>query len=200
MPQKRFAKQVGYCWLNLRESDREVVQGLGGTVFFFAETFPSLLSETLWSLRHAFHLSQGCIKTRRKSIFCLYFQTFWPNDLIFFGHFKQFSVYVRKKAVMWSDVISDLAWSRLGLEPAELSEIAVDREVFQALLELFPPRPPLEEKRAWKWIPLTSFSLSTVFKSAQLASEQVLRRLEMTDTNVQTATNDLPIIHTFCKK
>jgi len=31
----------------------------------------------------------------------------------------------------WSNCVSDLAWSRLGMEPAELSEIAVDREVFQ---------------------------------------------------------------------
>jgi len=38
------------------------------------------------------------------------------------------------------DCISDLAWSRLGVEPAELSEIAVDREVFQDLLGLLPPR------------------------------------------------------------
>ena len=29
----------------------------------------------------------------------------------------------------WSDYISDLAWSRLGVQPAELSEIAADREV-----------------------------------------------------------------------
>jgi len=29
----------------------------------------------------------------------------------------------------WSDYISDLAWSGLGVEPAELSDIAVDREV-----------------------------------------------------------------------
>ena len=72
MPQERFAKQVGYCWLNLRESDREVVQRLGGTGFSFAETFPSFLSEAMWSLRNASHLSQGCIKTRRKSIFLAY--------------------------------------------------------------------------------------------------------------------------------
>jgi len=40
----------------------------------------------------------------------------------------------------WSDYISDLAWFRLGVEPAELSEIAVDPEVFRDLLELLPPR------------------------------------------------------------
>ena len=34
--------------------------------------------------------------------------------------------------------ISDLAWSRLGLERAELSEIAVDREVFRTPLGLLP--------------------------------------------------------------
>jgi len=47
-----------------------------------------------------------------------------------------------------SGYISDLAWSRLGVELAELSEIAVDREVFYVLLGLLPPRPSLEEKRA----------------------------------------------------
>jgi len=36
--------------------------------------------------------------------------------------------------------MSDLAWSRLGVETAELCENAVvDREVFQVLLELLPP-------------------------------------------------------------
>jgi len=30
----------------------------------------------------------------------------------------------------WRDYISDLAWSRLGVNPAELSEIAVYCEVF----------------------------------------------------------------------
>jgi len=39
-----------------------------------------------------------------------------------------------------------------------------------------------------------------VFKKVP-ASEQVLRRLELIDTNVETATNDLPIIHdTFHEK
>jgi len=46
----------------------------------------------------------------------------------------------------WSDYISDLAYSRLGVEPAELPEIAVDPEVFRVLLGLLPPRPSLEEK------------------------------------------------------
>jgi len=42
----------------------------------------------------------------------------------------------------WSDHISDLAWSRLVVEPAELSEIAVDRQVFQVPLRLLPSDPP----------------------------------------------------------
>jgi len=42
----------------------------------------------------------------------------------------------------WSDYISDLARSRLCAEPVELSEIAVDREVFQALQRLLPRDPP----------------------------------------------------------
>ena len=34
----------------------------------------------------------------------------------------------------WRDYISDPVWYRLGVEPAQLSEISVDRDVFRALL------------------------------------------------------------------
>jgi len=37
---------------------------------------------------------------------------------------------------------SDRVWSRLGVEPEALSEIAVDRDVFQVLLGLLPRDPP----------------------------------------------------------
>jgi len=47
----------------------------------------------------------------------------------------------------WLDYITDLAWSRLGVEPAELSELADDREVLQVLLGLLPSRPSPKEKR-----------------------------------------------------
>jgi len=47
----------------------------------------------------------------------------------------------------WNNCISDLAWCRLDVEPAELLEIAVDREVFQVLLRMLPPQPSLEENR-----------------------------------------------------
>ena len=52
----------------------------------------------------------------------------------------------------WRDYISGLAWYRLGVERAELSEIAVDREVFRVLLGLLPPRLSPKEKRARKWV------------------------------------------------
>jgi len=42
----------------------------------------------------------------------------------------------------WSDCISDLAWPRLGVETAELHEIAVDREVSRVLLGMLPRGPP----------------------------------------------------------
>jgi len=48
------------------------------------------------------------------------------------------------------DYISDLAWYRLGVEPPELSEIAVDREVFRVLLGLLPLRLSPKENRARK--------------------------------------------------
>jgi len=46
------------------------------------------------------------------------------------------------------DYISYLSWSRLGVESTELSDNAVDRELF--LLQLLPPRLSPEEKRARK--------------------------------------------------
>ena len=51
----------------------------------------------------------------------------------------------------WGDYISDLAWSRPVVEPAELSDISVDSEVFWVLLGLPPLRLSVEEKRARKW-------------------------------------------------
>jgi len=47
-----------------------------------------------------------------------------------------------------SKYISDLAWSRLDVEPVELSEIAVGRAVFQVLLGLLPPRATLPRGKA----------------------------------------------------
>jgi len=41
--------------------------------------------------------------------------------------------------IRWSDYISDLAWSCIGIEPEELLEIAVDREAIRALLGMLPP-------------------------------------------------------------
>jgi len=48
----------------------------------------------------------------------------------------------------WSNCISNLAWSRLDVEPAELSEIAADRGAFQVLLWMLSPLPSLEENRS----------------------------------------------------
>jgi len=62
--------------------------------------------------------------------------------------------------IRWSDYISDLSWSRLGVESAELSEIAVDREVSRDL-GLLPLRPSPEEKRACKWMKKWILKLNT---------------------------------------
>jgi len=51
----------------------------------------------------------------------------------------------------WRNYISDLAWSHLGVELAELSDIAVDCEVFWVLQGLQAPRLSQKEKRARKW-------------------------------------------------
>jgi len=45
----------------------------------------------------------------------------------------------------WSDFISEPDWSPLGVEPAKISEIAVDREVFWVFLGLLPLQSSLEE-------------------------------------------------------
>ena len=47
----------------------------------------------------------------------------------------------------WNDYISDLASSRLGVEPAGLSEIPVDREVPGVLFEQLSPSPSFEEMK-----------------------------------------------------
>jgi len=52
----------------------------------------------------------------------------------------------------WRDYISGLAWSCLGVGRGDLSEIAVDREVFRVLLGLLYPQPFPKEKRARKWM------------------------------------------------
>jgi len=49
-----------------------------------------------------------------------------------------------------SGFISNLAWSHLGVEPAELPEIAVDHEVFRVLLGLLSLQHSLEER--WRWM------------------------------------------------
>ena len=59
----------------------------------------------------------------------------------------------------WSNCISDIAWSHLGVEQVELSEIAVDPDIFQVLHGLLPPWPSLEEKQAWKWMKWITFTL-----------------------------------------
>jgi len=60
----------------------------------------------------------------------------------------------------WSDSITDLARCPLGVEPAELSEIAVDREGFRVLLGLLPSRPCVAEKRERKWMKWITFTFS----------------------------------------
>ena len=88
----------------------------------------------------------------------------------------------------WRDYISDLAWSRLGMEPAELSEIAVDREVFRVLLGLLPPRLSPKEKRTRKWMnecvcrPTLKFSIYEIVVSLFAKTEcriQIIKHIWM---------------------
>ena len=79
----------------------------------------------------------------------------------------------------WNNCISDLAWSHLGVEPAELSEIAVDCEVFKILLE------PICSVTLPRW--KASMRMNDIYLilfihgclSACLVSEQITRWLEL---------------------
>ena len=54
--------------------------------------------------------------------------------------------------------ITDLAWSSLGVKPAELSEVAEKSVVFRNLLGLLTPQPFREKKRYEnEWIKKNSF-------------------------------------------
>jgi len=86
--------------------------------------------------------------------------------------------------------ISDLAWSRLGVEPAKLSENAVDREVFQVLLGLLPSRlyptksgHETELKKNEEYFPP---STNFVFALAAKASLVFHTKLLKWDMNVKT--------------
>ena len=64
--------------------------------------------------------------------------------------------------IRWSDYISDLAWSCLGLDPNELSEIPGDREIFRFLLGMLLTHHPTQSKSGceneWKIICLLLFA------------------------------------------
>ena len=51
-----------------------------------------------------------------------------------------------EKKTEWGDWISDIACPRLGVEPAELSEIAENRRGISSPPRLLPPRPSWKEK------------------------------------------------------
>jgi len=60
----------------------------------------------------------------------------------------------------WRDYIFDLAWSRLGVELAELSEITVDREIFRVLPGLLPPATLPKDKagtKMSKWMSMQAY-------------------------------------------
>jgi len=61
-----------------------------------------------------------------------------------------------------STCISDLAWSRLGVEPAELSEIAVDHEVFQVFLWMIAPATLPRGKAGMKMNEVNNIYVSSV--------------------------------------
>jgi len=48
--------------------------------------------------------------------------------------------------VLFGPVLVCVVWSRLGVEPAGLSQFADNREVFQVFVGLLPPRPSPEKK------------------------------------------------------
>lgn len=44
----------------------------------------------------------------------------------------------RRPRTCWRDYICRLAWKRLGIPPAELGEVAGEREIWAALLRVLP--------------------------------------------------------------
>jgi len=50
-----------------------------------------------------------------------------------------------RQRTKWRDYNSDLAWSRICVESAEMSEVAENHEVFQILLGLLPRDPPQQK-------------------------------------------------------
>ena len=46
----------------------------------------------------------------------------------------------------WRDCVSRLAWERLGVPREELDDVAGEREVWNSLLELLPPRPETDKR------------------------------------------------------
>ena len=67
----------------------------------------------------------------------------------------------------WSDYISDLAWSRAGVEPVKLFEIVFDRGVFQVLLGLLPPATLPESKADMKMNEMNPFASFSLFTGVQ---------------------------------
>ena len=94
---------------------------------------------------------------------------------------------------MWRDYISDLAWSRLGVQPAELSEIHENCEVFRVLVLLPSFTDPPERKSGfWKcmtqafWFADTrkpsNWEAQSGHSTAGLIATQLLRFLSQTDS------------------
>jgi len=78
-----------------------------------------------------------------------------------------------------SDCILNLAWCRLRVESAELSDIAVDREAFCILFKSLSPWPSPENKQAWKNSRLNGLEMEVYFRKQQtkhLLSVRVLSR------------------------
>ena len=80
----------------------------------------------------------------------------------------------------WSNCISDLAWYRLGVKPAELSEIAVDREVLCVLLMLLPlailPKGnPGNKMNEWVCRPTLKFSIYEIVFTLFAKSECIIQ-------------------------
>jgi len=57
-----------------------------------------------------------------------------------------------RPSTRWLYYISGLAWSSVGVELAELSDLTENCEALRGLLGLLPSRPFTEEKRVWKWM------------------------------------------------
>ena len=103
----------------------------------------------------------------------------WPECPRKFGEVVLLAILTGKRyrgrpRTRWCDSVLELDGSRLGVEPAELSDAAENCDTFWDLLGLLPPRPCWEEKQVWKLSEETSYWSMHYFYKVIIAQNTAL--------------------------